>query len=211
MSKFEFVERLKATYPVTRLCRALGVSPSGYWAWRRRAVKADACEHCTAAADRRYPRRQSSDRRRSLTSSRSSTTANAAIPRSAISPQRPLKGGSKKHRSSPSHSPSTETGQRQRLTHALWWSRAGTSSSGAGNELGTSSLKCCSQLRRFHGRELARVRCSPGAAWDRIVVTPPTQERLTALIGLALRSAAAARLSRERQDIPPSCTEQRAL
>jgi transposase InsO family protein len=28
---------LKASYPVTRLCRALGVSPSGYWAWRRRA------------------------------------------------------------------------------------------------------------------------------------------------------------------------------
>jgi putative transposase len=36
MRKFEFVERLKAGYPVTRLCRALGVSPSGYWAWRRR-------------------------------------------------------------------------------------------------------------------------------------------------------------------------------
>jgi hypothetical protein len=34
MSKFAFVERLKANYPVTRLCRALGVSPSGYWAWR---------------------------------------------------------------------------------------------------------------------------------------------------------------------------------
>jgi putative transposase len=28
---------LKASYPVTRLCRMLGVSPSGYWAWRRRA------------------------------------------------------------------------------------------------------------------------------------------------------------------------------
>ena len=36
MRKYEFVERLKAAYPVTRLCRALGVSPSGYWAWRRR-------------------------------------------------------------------------------------------------------------------------------------------------------------------------------
>ncbi len=34
MRKFEFVERLKASYPVTRLCRVLGVSPSGYWAWR---------------------------------------------------------------------------------------------------------------------------------------------------------------------------------
>jgi putative transposase len=36
MRKFEFVEQLKASYPVTRLCHALGVSPSGYWAWRRR-------------------------------------------------------------------------------------------------------------------------------------------------------------------------------
>jgi putative transposase len=34
--KFEFVERLKAAFPVTRLCHVLGVSPSGYWAWRRR-------------------------------------------------------------------------------------------------------------------------------------------------------------------------------
>jgi putative transposase len=33
--QFEFVERLKACYCITRLCRALGVSPSGYWAWRR--------------------------------------------------------------------------------------------------------------------------------------------------------------------------------
>lgn len=36
MRKFEFVEQLRASYPVTRLCRMLGVSPSGYWAWRRR-------------------------------------------------------------------------------------------------------------------------------------------------------------------------------
>jgi putative transposase len=36
MRKFAFVERLKAAYPVTRLCRALGVSPSGSFAWRRR-------------------------------------------------------------------------------------------------------------------------------------------------------------------------------
>jgi hypothetical protein len=32
MSKFESVERLKARYPVMHLGRALGVSPSGYWA-----------------------------------------------------------------------------------------------------------------------------------------------------------------------------------
>ena len=37
MRKYEFVEQLKATFPIRRLCRALGVSPSGYWAWRRRA------------------------------------------------------------------------------------------------------------------------------------------------------------------------------
>ncbi len=37
MTVFRFVEREKAAYPVTTLCRVLGVSPSGYWAWRGRA------------------------------------------------------------------------------------------------------------------------------------------------------------------------------
>jgi putative transposase len=37
MRKYEFVEQLKAAHPVTRLCHVFGVSPSGYWAWRRRA------------------------------------------------------------------------------------------------------------------------------------------------------------------------------
>jgi len=43
---FEFVEREKASHPVKRLCRVLGVSSSGYWAWRKRTpsgrVRADA-------------------------------------------------------------------------------------------------------------------------------------------------------------------------
>ena len=30
------MEREKAKHPVKRLCRVLGVAPSGYWAWRNR-------------------------------------------------------------------------------------------------------------------------------------------------------------------------------
>lgn len=43
---FEFVEREKAQHPVTHLCRVLGVSTSGYYAWRKRqpaaCIQADA-------------------------------------------------------------------------------------------------------------------------------------------------------------------------
>jgi putative transposase len=40
---YEFVERQKADHPVRRICRVLGVSPSGYWAWRQREPSARAC------------------------------------------------------------------------------------------------------------------------------------------------------------------------
>jgi len=39
---YEFVERAKAAHPVRRRCRVLGVSPSGYWAWRQREHRARA-------------------------------------------------------------------------------------------------------------------------------------------------------------------------
>jgi putative transposase len=42
VKRYEFVEQEKASYAVTTLCRVLGVSPSGYWAWRRREPSARA-------------------------------------------------------------------------------------------------------------------------------------------------------------------------
>jgi putative transposase len=42
VKRYEFVEQEKATYAVTTLCRVLGVSPSGYWAGRRREPSARA-------------------------------------------------------------------------------------------------------------------------------------------------------------------------
>ncbi len=42
MSRYRFIRAEKATYPVTLLCRVLGVARSGYYAWTRRAVSARA-------------------------------------------------------------------------------------------------------------------------------------------------------------------------
>ena len=36
MTVYRFVERERATYPVTTMCRVLEVSPSSYWAWSTR-------------------------------------------------------------------------------------------------------------------------------------------------------------------------------
>lgn len=51
MTRFRFVEQEKAGYPVRVLCSALGVSPSGYYAWRSRGPSARARSDTELAAE----------------------------------------------------------------------------------------------------------------------------------------------------------------
>jgi transposase-like protein/transposase InsO family protein len=51
VTRFRFVEQEKVRYPVRTLCRALGVSPSGYYAWRSRGPSARERSDATLAAE----------------------------------------------------------------------------------------------------------------------------------------------------------------
>ncbi len=51
MTRFRFVEQEKERYPVRILCRALGVSPSGYYAWRSRGPSARALSDAALTAE----------------------------------------------------------------------------------------------------------------------------------------------------------------
>ena len=51
MTVYRFVDEEKATYPVTTMCRVLGVSPSGFWAWSGRAPSARARADATLTGE----------------------------------------------------------------------------------------------------------------------------------------------------------------
>lgn len=51
VTRFRFVEQEKARYPVRILCAALGVSPSGYYAWRSRGPSARERSDAALAAE----------------------------------------------------------------------------------------------------------------------------------------------------------------
>jgi putative transposase len=51
VTRFRFVEQEKARYPIRILCWALGVSPSGYYAWRSRGPSARELSNATLATE----------------------------------------------------------------------------------------------------------------------------------------------------------------
>ena len=59
MIVYRFVEREKAVFPVTCMCRVLGVSPSGFWAWSKRPPSARARSDAALTATIREIHRES--------------------------------------------------------------------------------------------------------------------------------------------------------
>jgi putative transposase len=59
VTAYRFVERERTSYPVTTMCRVLGVSPSGFWAWASRPPSARAIADADLAATIRQIHAQS--------------------------------------------------------------------------------------------------------------------------------------------------------
>jgi putative transposase len=51
LTVFRFVDCEKAIFPVTTMCRVLGVSPSGYWAWSKRPPSARVSSDAALSAE----------------------------------------------------------------------------------------------------------------------------------------------------------------